>query len=282
MDAIILQAFENIRCGFLDLFFSIFTLLGEEFVIAGIIAVIYVCFSKDLGERALVTVMSASCITTGVKSAVRRLRPYAAGTVSRVDNLLTADLDPDMSFPSGHATASGGFFAALSIKFRKAYVIAPSAVFVLLVALSRLYLGVHYPSDVLAGLAVGIGMAFVWHIVYHGFYHIRHIIYLVFAALSFILLLIPATQTESMYEISAIALASAIGLIVEDRFIRFGNTDKWWKRGIRLGLTIAVAAIPYLLLSLLPDLLWYKFLQYFVTILVTIVGVPFLIKIFHI
>ena len=42
MDAIILQAFENIRCGFLDFFFSIFTLLGEEFVIAGIIAVIYV------------------------------------------------------------------------------------------------------------------------------------------------------------------------------------------------------------------------------------------------
>ena len=85
MDAAILQALEKIRCPFLDVFFSVFTALGEEFVIAAIIAVVYICFSKRIGEQALVTVMTASCVTTGVKSAVRRLRPFVNGTVDKVN-----------------------------------------------------------------------------------------------------------------------------------------------------------------------------------------------------
>ena len=253
MDVLILKALESIRCGFLDVFFSIFTLFGEELVVAGVIAVIYICFNKEFGERAIVTVLSASCITTAVKSGVRRLRPYAAGNVTKADNFLTADLDADMSFPSGHATASSGFFAALSIRFRKAYIIAPSAVLVFLIVLSRLYLGVHYPSDVLAGLVVGIGMAFLWALVYKGFYKARLYIYLGFAALTLIPLFIPAMQTKSMFEMSAIALATAIGLIVENKFIKFEDTDKWVKRIVRLALMALIAAILYLLLGLLPE-----------------------------
>ena len=283
MDVLILKALESIRCGFLDVFFSIFTLFGEELVVAGIIAVIYICFNKEFGERAIVTVLSASCITTAVKSGVRRLRPYAAGNVTKADNFLTADLDADMSFPSGHATASSGFFAALSIRFRKAYIIAPSAVLVFLIVLSRLYLGVHYPSDVLAGLVVGIGMAFLWALVYKGFYKARLYIYLGFAALTLIPLFIPAMQTKSMFEMSAIALATAIGLIVENKFIKFEDTDKWVKRIVRLALMALIAAIPYLLLGLLPETtLWFKFLQYFVTVAAAILGTPLLIKAFKI
>ena len=283
MDVLILKALESIRCGFLDVFFSIFTLFGEELVVAGVIAVIYICFNKEFGERAIVTVLSASCITTAVKSGVRRLRPYAAGNVTKADNFLTADLDADMSFPSGHATASSGFFAALSVRFRKAYIIAPSAVLVFLIVLSRLYLGVHYPSDVLAGLVVGIGMAFLWALVYKGFYKARLYIYLGFAALTLIPLFIPAMQSKSMFEMSAIALATAIGLIVENKFIKFEDTDKWVKRIVRLALMALIAAIPYLLLGLLPETtLWFKFLQYFVTISAAIPGTPLLIKAFKI
>ena len=119
MDAAILRALEYIRCPFLDVFFSIFTALGEELIIAAIVAVVYICFSKRAGEQALLTVLTASCITAGVKGAVRRARPYAAGVVDRVDIdnpfVSTVDLDADMSFPSGHATCTSGFFATVAI-----------------------------------------------------------------------------------------------------------------------------------------------------------------------
>lgn len=74
MDAFILQAIEKIRCPFLDVFFAVFTALGEEMIIAAIIAVVYICFHKRTGEQALLSVMTASCVTAGIKSAVRRSR----------------------------------------------------------------------------------------------------------------------------------------------------------------------------------------------------------------
>ena len=147
MDTAILQALEKIRCPFLDVFFGIFTALGEEMIVAAVIAVIYICFSKRVGEQALVTVLTASCFTTAIKSGVRRLRPYEAGTVDRVniDNPLvsTADLDADMSFPSGHATATGGFFSALAIRIRTPLAIVLPCESVPRASDARLYLSGH-------------------------------------------------------------------------------------------------------------------------------------------
>ncbi len=281
MDTAILQALEKIRCPFLDVFFSVFTALGEEFVIAAIIAVIYICFSKRIGEQALVTVMTASCVTTGIKSAVRRLRPFVSGTVDKVnvDNIVvsTADLDPDMSFPSGHATATSSFFTTLAIRIRKPLAIALSALFVLLVMLSRLYLGVHYPSDVLTGLAIGVACAFLWNLVYAKWYNARLYVYLVIALLTVPLLFIGRTATHSMFQISAITLATAAGLLIEDKFIRFEDTKNWLHRLFRLIVIGVVALIPFVPMQfLLPDNNWFDFLKYFVTLFLAMTAAPYL------
>ena len=281
MDAAILQALEKIRCPFLDVFFSVFTALGEEFVIAAIIAVVYICFSKRIGEQALVTVMTASCVTTGIKSAVRRLRPFVNGTVDKVnvDNIVvsTADLDPDMSFPSGHATATSSFFTTLAIRIRKPLAIALSALFVLLVMLSRLYLGVHYPTDVLTGLAIGVACAFLWNLIYAKWYNARLYIYLAIAVLTIPLLFIERTATHSMFQISAITLATAAGLLIEDKFIRFEDTKSWLHRLFRLIVIGVVALIPFVPMQfLLPDNNWFDFLKYFVTLFLAMTAAPYL------
>ena len=281
MDAAILQALEKIRCPFLYVFFSVFTALGEEFVIAAIIAVVYICFSKRVGEQALVTVMTASCVTTGIKSAVRRLRPFVNGTVDKVnvDNIVvsTADLDPDMSFPSGHATATSSFFTTLAIRIRKPLAIALSALFVLLVMLSRLYLGVHYPTDVLTGLAIGVACAFLWNLIYAKWYNARLYIYLAIAVLTIPLLFIERTATHSMFQISAITLATAAGLLIEDKFIRFEDTKSWLHRLIRLIVIGVVALIPFVPMQfLLPDNNWFDFLKYFVTLFLAMTAAPYL------
>lgn len=283
MDTAILQALEKIRCPFLDVFFGIFTALGEEMIVAAVIAVIYICFSKRVGEQALVTVLTASCLTTAIKSGVRRLRPYEAGTVDRVniDNPLvsTADLDADMSFPSGHATATGGFFSALAIRIRTPLAIVLCSVFVLLVMLSRLYLGVHYPTDVLAGLAIGAGCAFLWNFIYYKWYGARLYIYLGIAICTLPLLFFERTGTESMFQISALTLATAAGLLIEDKFIRFEDTKRWLHRLFRLLIVLACAAVPYLALHFaLPDGNWFSFLTYFAALFSAMTLAPFLYK----
>ena len=283
MDAAVLQALEKIRCPFLDVFFGIFTALGEELIVAGIIAVIYICFSKRTGEQALLTVMTASCITTGIKSAVRRLRPYANGVVSRVDIdnpfVSTVDLDADMSFPSGHATATSGFFGTLAFRMKKTLWIVLSAVFILLVMLSRLYFGVHYPTDVLTGLAVGAVCATGWHFVYEKCYGARLYIYAGIALLTVPLLFIPRTATDSTFQISAITLATAAGLLIEDRLIRFEDAKTWLHRLLRILILGVCAGVPFLVFHFaLPENQWAEFFTLFFTLFSAMTLAPLLYK----
>jgi membrane-associated phospholipid phosphatase len=69
------------------------------------------------------------------------------------------------SFPSGHTSSSFALATSLSLTYPKWYVIASSYTWAGTVAFSRMDLGVHYPSDILAGALVGTGCAWLTHVV---------------------------------------------------------------------------------------------------------------------
>jgi len=105
-----------------------------------------------LGE----TVLAAAFISTALKYSVNRERPFI--TYSFIEKA-TSGGSP--SFPSGHTSTAFATATSLSISFPKWYVIAPSFLWAGAVGYSRMDLGVHYPSDVLAGAIVGSGSAFL-------------------------------------------------------------------------------------------------------------------------
>ncbi len=104
------------------------------------------------------SVIEAVGITYAGKYLVQRDRPF----VKYPDKV--RPIDPpggdSYSFPSGHTAAAFSLATSLSIKYPKWYVIAPSAVWACGVGFARMNQGVHYPSDVLAGAAIGVGCAF--------------------------------------------------------------------------------------------------------------------------
>ena len=82
-----------------------------------------------------------------------------------------------------------------------------------------------------------------------------------------------------MFEISALTLATAAGLLVEDKFIRFEDAKKWLHRLLRPALTVAVAAVPFLPLHfLLPEGNWYTFLTLFAALFAALTAAPWLFK----
>ncbi len=92
--------------------------------------------------------------TTALKLAFKRDRPFV--TYPFLDKQADAG---SYSFPSGHTSTAFTLATSLSMAFPKWYVVVPSYVYACAAGYSRMHLGVHYPSDVLAGAIVGAGSA---------------------------------------------------------------------------------------------------------------------------
>ena len=98
-------------------------------------------------------------IGLSLKAVYYRPRPFLNPTLSSVDHVLVPK-DLDSSFPSGHALIVAGGAATAFFFLRKRYSI-PLIVEAALVSYGRVYVGVHYPTDVLAGVILGVAIAFI-------------------------------------------------------------------------------------------------------------------------
>ncbi|MFM7023162.1 MAG: phosphatase PAP2 family protein [Flavobacteriales bacterium] len=97
-------------------------------------------------------------ITTVLKHSINRTRPFY--DYPEIQKLASAG---SPSFPSGHTSEAFSVATSLSLAFPKWYVIAPSFLWAGAMGYSRMHLGVHYPSDVLAGALIGAGSAYACH-----------------------------------------------------------------------------------------------------------------------
>lgn len=95
-------------------------------------------------------------LTYGLKHSFNRPRPYIT-----YPDIVAYETETSTAFPSMHTSLAFATATSLSLKYPKWYVIAPSYVWACSVGYSRMNLGVHYPSDVLAGAVLGAGSAFL-------------------------------------------------------------------------------------------------------------------------
>ncbi len=91
-----------------------------------------------------------------LKYTINRSRPYET-----YPHIIPYKLEPSPAMPSGHTSIAFSTATSLSLKYPKWYVIAPSFLWASSVGYSRMNLGVHYPSDVLAGALLGAGSAYL-------------------------------------------------------------------------------------------------------------------------
>ncbi|MEO0559671.1 MAG: phosphatase PAP2 family protein [Bacteroidota bacterium] len=105
--------------------------------------------------------------TFALKNLVRRPRPYAAlsDIESRDRDLQGEDVFDPHSFPSGHTSSAFVIATSLSLSYPEWYVIVPSMTWATAMGLTRVWHGVHYPSDVLVGAGIGAGSAMATHLV---------------------------------------------------------------------------------------------------------------------
>jgi len=118
-------------------------------------------YETDTGLLVGLSEIGAFGLGYGLKEIVKRDRPYVALANVHFPGVETAD---PYSFPSGHATTAFALATSLSLRYPKPAVYIPLHLWALFVAYGRVYLGVHYPSDVLVGGIIGSGTAVAVHL----------------------------------------------------------------------------------------------------------------------
>ncbi len=154
---------ENLYCGFLDVLMPVITTLGDAgaFWIGAALVMIFIPKYRKIGlAMGGALIMGLLVCNVTLKPLVARIRPYdyQLEVFGKTIELLIA-APHDFSFPSGHTLAS--FEAAAAILIRNKKLGIPAMILACLIAFSRLYLYVHYPTDVLFSVVLGIGFAFL-------------------------------------------------------------------------------------------------------------------------
>lgn len=141
----------------MDPLMAAITALNDSGLIAITACLLMLCIPKTrrIGAVAAASLMlNALVVNVALKPLVGRLRPYDV-----IEGLsILVDRQNDFSFPSGHS-AAGFAVAVVMLRLLPKRWGVPAVALALLIALSRLYVGVHYPTDVLAGIAVGTAVA---------------------------------------------------------------------------------------------------------------------------
>jgi undecaprenyl-diphosphatase len=155
--AILNFVYEHLHCPILDTFFSYITHLGDAGILWILLAIVLLIFkrTRPLGiSISIALILDLICCNLILKPLVARIRPYNYPGYEFMRDLLLVKAPTDYSFPSGHTAAS--FAATSALFFKKSKLWIPALVLSIIIAFSRIYLFVHYPTDVFAGLIIGI------------------------------------------------------------------------------------------------------------------------------
>lgn len=145
---------ENVRCALLDPFMKLYTQLGNTGVLFIVLGILMLFFkqTRKAGLSALCAMLIGLIVVNfTIKPLVSRPRPWLV-----IENFvnLVPEHDPN-SFPSGHTNAAFAFAIAVCLSAPRRWMKLTAACMAAVMGLSRLYVGVHFPSDVLAGAVIG-------------------------------------------------------------------------------------------------------------------------------
>ena len=135
-----------------DQVFAAITLLGDDAVLVGLGAVVYWCLDKRHGRLVTYVLLFGAYLNCFLKVLVYWPRPP-------LELRMVEKNETSYGFPSGHAQDSTTFWAWISLDFRRRILAALGTVIVIAVGISRIYLGVHYPAQVIGGWGIGLAVA---------------------------------------------------------------------------------------------------------------------------
>ncbi|WP_167957679.1 phosphatase PAP2 family protein [Anaerosporobacter faecicola] len=287
-----LKLLESIRTPWLTWFFLVFTSFGEETLVLAIICFLYWCHNKRLAYRICFSFFSSGLVVQTLKITFRIPRPWVKDSsfhaVSQAVPTATG-----YSFPSGHTQCATALYSTFAWNTKKKRLQILCFVIIAGVMISRMYLGVHTPQDVLTSFFITCIFSYVTNYLINRFRLLDNnlfmtAIFLVTISIGvaiYSLVLLHNGTIETRYasdccKAAGAGIGFAIGWFIESTYIRFSEratapSKQVIKFLIGIGITVLLkVGLKAIFGSSIPS----DFIRYSMLVLWITVGFPYLLK----
>lgn len=291
----ILKSLRGISSSFLDSLMQIITMLGEEYVLIGVIAIFYFLYDKEIGKKIIFTLFVSLLLNNTLKGLIKYPRPFVYDPSLDAVRKETAT---GFSFPSGHTQSATTLYSSVAMfgnldkktKLSKKTIWIIAIIIFTLVGFSRMYLAVHYPKDVIVGVILGIASVFLCSYLFKlskddskKLLIIHIIIFAIFLPFLFIFYkdsYLEIKIYKNFYSSFAMYSGFILANLIDNKFVNFTCNTSLKKKILRLfGVVICFAIIQFGLKLILPsESIFFYFLRYFLLTFVSLGIYPLAFK----
>ncbi|MFQ5923481.1 MAG: phosphatase PAP2 family protein, partial [Anaerolineales bacterium] len=235
----VIVAIQTVRSPALDVFFRGVTFLGNAEFYLLLAPIVIWCVNYKLGARLGILLLLSSYINQALKDTLMQPRPCEPRPEVCIDQA------EGYGLPSGHSQTAIVFWGAIAHWVGTVRAWAGATLLMLLIGLSRIYLGVHFPTDVLAGWAIGIvilGAYLVFGKRIETWLGGLSLPIQILLALSLPPLLLAIQPNDVMVQVIGAFAGIAVGVALGVRYLDFDAGGLLWKRAARFLLGVAVVA----------------------------------------
>ncbi len=262
----------------LDVPFQALTFMGDEEFFLLLLPLVYWCLDWRTGARLVVVYLLSAYLNSAAKVLAGQPRPFEYDL--RVEAL---DGATGGGLPSGHTQSTVVLWGYVASQFRRTWLWVVAALLMVLIPLSRMYLGVHFPTDLLGGYILGVAilLLYLWlEPRAEGWLAGQGLAWQLGLALVGPLLMMLLFLSDDGVTTGATLMGMGVGFVLQRRWVRFDSTGVGWKRVLRylLGIVVLVGiwgGLRVLFVGLEPALL-FRFVRYVLAGLWAALGAPWL------
>ena len=297
----ILRFLAQLRNPVLDAVMGTVTYLGDEIGFMLIAIIVFWCIDKRRGYFILSVGFMGTVLNQFLKLAFRIPRPWVKDPTFEIVESAREGAG-GYSFPSGHTQNAAGTFGSLAVSAKQRWLRITSIVIIVLVSLSRMYLGVHTPLDVGVSLLIAAAMVFILRPVFVSEKENPRAMYvligiMLICSLAYLCYVsfypFPAdvdahnleSGTKNAYNLLGALLGFAVAYPIEKKHVNFDVKSVWWVQILKtaLGLAVVIAVKELLKIPLVPliGVNLCTLVRYFLLVFIAVVVWPLTFPIFN-
>ena len=278
----ILKWLEGLRTSFLNVLFESITLLGEEALIILLVVALWFAVDKKLAQQVFFVTATSLSVNGIIKNFAQVPRPFTKGI-----SCVRVDTATGYSFPSGHTQGFATWSSFFAIKVKKIWLSVLVGVLITLVAVSRLYLGAHYPSDVIVAVVLGVSLSALGNYLFVKVKDTKKLYlgtFLIMTPFIAYFLYVADPLFADLFKTFGMIGGMVVVSFLDEKTEPLSYEVAWWKKVIRivLGVVIAVALKEVIkrmnVFEVMPISLFIDAIRYFVVVMAVGVLCPLLFK----